>query len=264
MTWHTITWQQRPQHYEQYLSQLGRIVFAGELGSSYLQPDKSVQSILLVSMTISGQIGFIALIISSSVGIIMGVLISSKHGKVSESIFLVLSYTLISVPEYITAPLFILILSLQLRLVPTSGWEGILSPNIIIPLMVLSLRPTLVLALYVRASMIEIMSKDFVRTAIAKGLHNRRVLFIHCFRNAVIAIVNVFAANVSALIVGSFYVEVAYGIPGFGRVFINSVLDRDYPVILGAVLVTGFLVCVMNFAADIITTLLDPRLSAMN
>jgi dipeptide transport system permease protein len=130
----------------------------------------------------------------------------------------------------------------------------------IIPAFALALFPAAVLARYTRSSMLEVLSADYVRTARAKGLSEWTVVTRHAVRNALLPVVTVGAIILADVVTGSFYVETIYQVPGIGRYFVDSITSRDYPVILGTVLLFGALVSVMNLLVDIVYPLLDPRM----
>jgi ABC-type dipeptide/oligopeptide/nickel transport system permease component len=167
----------------------------------------------------------------------------------------------ISTPSYVTVSLLVLLLASSLHLVPTGGWDGIGSTKVIIPAFALALYPAAVLARYTRASMLEILSADYVRTARAKGLKESTVIARHATRNALLPVLTVSGIILADVITGSFFVETVYQVPGIGRYFVDSITSRDYPVILGTVLLLGFVVSVINLIVDLLYPLLDPRMS---
>ena len=156
--------------------------------------------------------------------------------------------------------LFVLLFASTLGWFPTSGWEGVFSVNIIIPALSLALYPAAVLARYTRSSMLDTLSADYVRTARSKGLAEQAVVIRHALRTALLPVVTVAGIILADVITGSFFVETVYSIPGLGRYFVDSISDRDYPVILGTVLLFGGVVSVMNLIVDLLYPLLDPRI----
>jgi ABC-type dipeptide/oligopeptide/nickel transport system permease component len=156
--------------------------------------------------------------------------------------------------------LLVLLLASTFHLVPTGGWNGIFSKEIIIPAAALALYPAAVLARYTRASMLEVLTTDYVRTARAKGLTERAVVVRHGIRNALLPVITVSGVVFADVITGSFFVESIYSVPGLGRYFVSSISERDYPVILGTVLLFGAIISVMNLVVDLLYPLLDPRM----
>jgi ABC-type dipeptide/oligopeptide/nickel transport system permease component len=156
--------------------------------------------------------------------------------------------------------LMVLLFASTFDLVPTGGWDGILSTKIFIPATALALYPSAVLARYMRSSMLDVLSADYVRTARAKGLRDNAVIVRHAIRNALLPVLTLSGVIFADVITGSFFVESIYSVPGLGRYFVDSISSRDYPVILGTVLLFGAVVSVMNLIVDLLYPLLDPRM----
>jgi ABC-type dipeptide/oligopeptide/nickel transport system permease component len=156
--------------------------------------------------------------------------------------------------------LLVLLLASTLHLVPTGGWGGLASTKILIPAVALALYPSAVLARYTRASMLDVLSTDYVRTARSKGLHEYAVITRHAIRNALLPVVTVSGVIFADVITGSFFVETVYSVPGLGRYFVKSITERDYPVILGTVLLLGAVISIMNLVVDLLYPLVDPRI----
>jgi ABC-type dipeptide/oligopeptide/nickel transport system permease component len=163
-------------------------------------------------------------------------------------------------PSYVVTSVLIVVLGVQIGWVPTIGWDGLLSRSTIVPIIGLALAPAAALTRYFRASMIEEVRKDYVRTAQAKGLDERAVVAGHLAKNALIPVVTVAGVYVSAVLMGSFFVETITGVPGLGRYFVISVAARDYPVIIGTSLLYALVVMVVNLLVDVGYAALDPRI----
>jgi ABC-type dipeptide/oligopeptide/nickel transport system permease component len=146
--------------------------------------------------------------------------------------------------------------------VPTSGWDGIWSSRAIIPAVSLALYPMAVLARYTRSSMLEVLRTDYMRTARSKGLGERAVLAGPALRNALLPVITIAGIVIADIATGSFFVETIYQVPGIGRYFVQSITGRDYPVIIGTVLLLGLAVSVMNLIVDPLYPLLDPRIGS--
>jgi ABC-type dipeptide/oligopeptide/nickel transport system permease component len=155
----------------------------------------------------------------------------------------------------------VLFLASYLGLVPTNGWDGIVSTKIIIPALALSFYPAAILARYTRASLLDVLTTDYVRTARAKGLKDQAVIVRHALRNALLPVITVGGVVFADIITGSFFVETISGVPGLGRYFVTSISTRDYPVVLGTVLLFGFVITLMNLIVDLVYPLLDPRIT---
>ena len=149
--------------------------------------------------------------------------------------------------------------SLALPWLPTQGWHGIFSTAAIIPVVALALGPAAYVARYARNSVLDVIRMDYVRTAQAKGLSPRTVMLRHVLRNALIPIVTIAGMFLTRTLTHTFYVEYIYGIPGMGRLGVDAVFGRDYPVILGVSLVVALMVAVTNLLVDIVYAWIDPR-----
>ena len=244
--------------WKQYLIYLKNLL-RGDLGPSYRQRNRTVTDIIVDFFPVSLQLGLVAMSIAVVCGITLGVISAVKQNTWVDYGSMFLATIGISVPEYVMAPFLILILALTLKLVPTSGWGGIFSPKIIIPALALSFGLTAVLARFTRAAMLEVLRKDYIRTARAKGLAQRTILLRHALKNALIPVVTVAGSYLTFIIVGSFFVESICGVPGIGRYFVTSITARDYPVIMGTVLLLAAVASVLNLLVDIAYAILDPR-----
>jgi ABC-type dipeptide/oligopeptide/nickel transport system permease component len=245
--------------WRQYVDFLGKAV-QGDLGPSYTQRSRSVADIIRATFPVSLQLAAVATLFAIVVGIPLGILGAVKHNTPLDYSATFVSVIGISTPAYVVTSLLVLILASRLHWVPTSGWDGILSRRVIVPAVSLALYPTAVLARYTRTSMLEVLRADYVRTARAKGLRERPVLIRHCVRNALLPVVTIAGIVLADIATGSFFVETIYQVPGIGRYFVQSISGRDYPVILGTVLLLGTVVSLMNLIVDLLYPLLDPRL----
>ncbi len=247
--------------WQQYGEFLGHAL-QGDLGPSYTQRSRSVTDILRTTFPVSLQLAAVATFIAVIIGIPLGILGAIKHNGPLDYASTFVSIFGISTPAYVVTSLLVLVLASKLHWVPTSGWDGILSPKIIVPAISLALYPTAVLARYTRTSMLDVLRADYVRTARAKGLRERPVIVRHCVRNALLPVVTIAGIVLADIATGSFFVETIYQVPGLGRYFVQSISGRDYPVILGTVLLLGTVVSVMNLIVDLLYPLLDPRISS--
>ena len=245
--------------WQQYTDFLGKAVH-GDLGPSYTERSRSVTDIIGESFPVSLQLAAVATAIATIVGIPLGVLGAVRHNRPLDYLSTFVSVFGISTPSYVVTSLLVLLLASNLHLVPTSGWDGIWSPKIIVPALSLALYPMAVLARYTRASLLEVLRTDYMRTARSKGLSERSILMRHGVRNALLPVITIAGVVLADIATGSFFVETIYQVPGIGRHFVQSISGRDYPVIIGTVLLLGLVVSVMNLVVDLIYPLLDPRI----
>lgn len=246
--------------WRQYLNYLWNVL-QGDFGPSFAQRSRSVSDIIAATFPVSLQLGLLAMAIALVVGLTLGTIGALKHNGILDYVTSFLAIIGISTPSYVIGSLLILLFASRLGWVPTGGWDGIVSTRAIIPAIALALFPAAVLARYMRASMLDVLSADYVRTARAKGLRERAVVVRHAVRNALLPVLTVSGVILADVITGSFFVETIYSVPGLGRYFVESISQRDYPVILGTVLLFGAVIAVMNLVVDLLYPLLDPRMT---
>ncbi len=236
-------------------------VFKGDFGPSFAQRNRDVSDIIKDFFPTSLKLGFIAIILAGILGITSGTISAVKQNTPFDYFATFGSIIGISTPSYVIASLLILLLSIKLHLVPTTGWNGILDSRAIIPAIALALGPAAVLARYTRSSLLDVLRQDYVRTARAKGLRDRVVIVRHALRNALIPVATVMGISFANVITGSFFVEVVCGVPGLGSYFVKSATGRDYPVMLGTTLLFATIITVMNMLVDLLYGVLDPRIA---
>jgi oligopeptide transport system permease protein len=246
--------------WKQYIDYLWNILH-GDFGPSFSSRSQSVTDIIRQTFPVSLQLGLLAMLIALGVGLPLGMLGALKHNSFFDYLSGFVAVFGISTPSYVTVSLLVLILANTLHLVPTGGWDGIWSTKALIPAIALALYPAAVLARYMRSSMLEVLSADYIRTARAKGMSSWTVIVSHALRNALLPVLTVAGIVLADVITGSFFVETVYQVPGIGRYFVDSITKHDYPVILGTVLLYGAVVAVMNLVVDLLYPMLDPRLS---
>ncbi len=234
----------------------------GDLGPSFTQRSRTVTDIISDTFPISIALGVTAMMIALVVGVTLGTLGAIRHNSWLDYSTSFVAIIGISTPSYVVVSLLVLVFASELGWLPTGGWDGVFSTTIIIPAVALSLFPAAVLARYTRSSMLDVLSADYVRTARAKGLNEHSVIIRHAIRNALIPVLTVSGIILADVITGSFFVESVYSVPGLGRYFVSSITQRDYPVILGTVLLFGFVISVMNLIVDLLYPLLDPRMNS--
>jgi peptide/nickel transport system permease protein len=208
----------------------------------------------------------ITLIISLTFAIPLGVVAAWKQGSWIDRAAMVLSTIGFSVPVFVVGYLLAYVFALQLDWVPVQGYTPIsqgLGPwflNLILPAIALGLIYMALIARITRATMLEVLSQDYVRTARAKGVGQRSILFVHALKNAAVPIITIVGIGFAALIGGAVVTESVFAIPGLGRLTVDAILRRDYPVIQGVVLMFSFVYVLVNLAVDLLYTLFDPRI----
>jgi oligopeptide transport system permease protein len=245
--------------WRQYVDYLWNVLH-GDFGPSFTQRSRTVTDIIGTTFPVSFKLGIVAMAIALVTGITLGTLGAIRHNSSIDYITGFIAIAGISTPSYVIVSLLVLLFASTLHLVPTGGWDGIASTKIFIPAVALALYPSAVLARYTRSSMLDVLSTDYVRTARAKGLRSSTVIMRHAVRNSLLPVLTVSGIILADVVTGSFFVETVYSIPGIGRYFVESISSRDYPVILGTVLLLGAVVSIMNLIVDLLYPLLDPRI----
>lgn len=243
--------------WSQYLDQLQGWLML-DPGPSLRQPDHDVSSILGAGLPISIVLGSLALLIGSAVGIMLGLLAALRSGGWIDQLVVAFASIGISLPLYVIAGMLVLAFSFGLGWIPPAGWET--PRSLILPVACLALAPAAQAARLIRSSLIEMKTEEFARTARAKGRGSFGVLFRHCLRPALIPLVSTLGPTAAALLTGSLVIEQIFAIPGVGMHFIQGALNRDYPLVLGAVLLYTVLLQFLTLFADIALLMLDPRL----
>lgn len=229
----------------------------GDLGSSYKYVGRPITEIIADAFPTSVQLGVYALLVAYLLGLPLGVIAASRHGTWVDSTSMIFAISGVSLPSFLVAPLFVILFSFTLGWFEPALWRG--PAYYVLPMVVLGLRPAAVIARLTRASVLEIIRSDFIRTAKAKGLSERKVLFKHVFRNSLIPVLSLTGPMVAGILTGSFIIELIFAIPGLAKHMVQSVTNRDYPLILGATLLFSFMLVIANLITDLLIAMIDPR-----
>ena len=244
--------------WKQYVDYLWGVVTRFDFGPSFKR-GVSANEVIGRFLPVSVQLGLLAFGLAFSVGVLLGSVSALRHNTWVDRVAMFGAVFGISTPSYVFITVLIVVLAVQLHLVPTGGWGGVFDSRIIIPAIALALGPTAAIARYTRASVLEVLRMDYIRTARAKGLRGWVVLHRHSLRNALIPVVTVAGIALADLITGSFFVEAIYQVPGIGRYFVTTVQDKDYPVLMAVTLMYAAIIWFTNFVVDILYSVLDPR-----
>src|SRR3954447_2865546 len=244
----------------QFLNYLNNLVH-GNLGNSFSYPTRTVNDIIGASAMNSFLVGFSAFLILIALGIPLGIIAALRQNSWVDYLATGLSLLGYSVPNFVSGILLILLTGvvIQPSLIPIAQW-GTYPRDLILPAIVLAIRPMAVLTRLTRASMIEVLNQDYIRTAWAKGLHARAVTIQHALRNALLPVVTVMGDQLGDLITGSIVVETIFNIPGIGSWFVTSIQARDYQMILGTTIFYASLVLIINLVVDLLYAVIDPRI----
>ena len=246
-------------------------IFQGDLGTSY-RYNEPVWDVIRSRFPVSLFYGVVTLIITYAVSIPLGVVKAIKHRTALDNITSVIIFAGYAVPGYVLGSLLLLYFSVRLEWFPMGGftslyfdemgpWEkaGDVLHHAVLPLICYLIGSFAVTTLLVKNNLMDNLAADYVRTAIAKGVSFRRAVTGHALRNSLIPIATTFGQNVTLLVTGSFLIETIFDINGFGLLGLSAIFDRDYPIVMGVVLLSSLLLLIGNILSDIIVALVDPR-----
>ena len=243
---------------EQYFNYIKGVV-QGDFGPSLKYQDKSVLEILQENYKVSLVLGLSAILIASIVGVTLGVLAALRQNGLIDYGVMGVAILGVCIPTFVTAPLLVLLFGSQLQILPSGGWNGGALANLILPVTVLALPQIAIISRLTRAGMIEVLRSNYVRTARAKGLPEHRIVAKHALRAAILPLVSYLGPACAGLLTGSLVVEKIFNLPGLGKFFVISALQRDYTVVMGMVIFYAALILVLNLIADLLYAVLDPR-----
>lgn len=240
------------KQYLHYLMQLAH----GDLGRS-LKFGAPVRGVILERYPATLQLSFLSLLICAAIAIPAGVLAAHRRGKTSDRAVGLFTLFGLAFPNFALGPVLILIFSIELGLLPVSGRGGAL--NYVLPAATLGAALAAILTRMVRGAMLEELSADYVRTARAKGLSTAAVLFHHAFRNALIPIITILGLQFGTLLAGTIVTETIFSWPGIGRLTVQAISARDYPLLQGCILVIAVSYVLVNLFTDVLYSFIDPR-----
>jgi oligopeptide transport system permease protein len=243
---------------EQYADYLGGVV-RGDLGPSLKYRDKSVLDILKENYPVSLKLGLSAIAIASLVGVSLGVMAALRQNRATDHAVMAVAILGVCIPTFVTAPLLVLGIASKLGWLPTAGWDDGALPNLVLPVTVLALPQIAIISRLTRAGMIEVLHSNYIRTARAKGLPESLIVRKHALKAALLPLVSYLGPACAGLITGSLVVEKIFNLPGLGKFFVISALQRDYTVVMGMVIVYAALILALNLLADLLYAALDPR-----
>ena len=243
-----------PKQYVDYVWNAVR----GDLGPSYQYRDRSVNDIITRHFPISIRLGLLGMGVAIIIGVPLGIVSALRQNTAVDYFAMFFAISGVSVPSMTLGPLLIWIFALQLGVLPVARWGTI--GQAILPMITLGIGGAAILARLTRASMLQVIREDYIRTARAKGVSERNVTIRHALRNALIPVVTVLGPMLAGIVTGSMVVERIFAIPGMGRYYVGAVSVRDYPVIMGMTLVYAILLVTANLIVDITYSWIDPRI----
>ena len=247
--------------YTQYLYYMGNLV-QGDLGPDLKNRGTSVNDILADSWRPTVVLGILTTIYIITIGVSLGIVAAMNKNTLLDYLSVGFATLGASVPNFVLGVILVVFFAVELGWLPAVGWAKSWTDwkPVVLPVIVLGSLPAAYVARLTRASMIEVMNQDYVRTARAKGLRERVVIFRHIVRNAMIPVLTLIGPIMAGLITGSFIVEQFFAIPGIGRAYVQAILGRDYPLIMATTLLYAFVISLANLFVDLAYAAVDPRI----
>ena len=243
---------------EQYFTYLKDIVTDLDFGPSLKQRGRDVIDIIGEGLKVSAKLGVIAAGIALVVGVILGAVAALKRNSFIDRVIMVITTAFVSMPSFIMGSLLLIIFAVWMRLLPANGDA---TGGLILPIFTLSLSPMAHITRLTRSSMLDVLGQDYIRTAKAKGVSGKNIIFKHALKNSLIPVITYFGPMLAYIVTGSLVVEQIFAVPGIGRAFVNSITGRDYPLIMGTTIVLAALIVIMNLLSDILYKIVDPRIN---
>ena len=253
--------------WKQYLKYMWNVLHF-DFGIPYQVPTTTVTALIAQTWLVTAQVGLMTIGLSYSTGLAMGLIAAYYQNTWIDSVVTFVAMLGTTIPNFVVALWLLLLFSVRLKWLPMGGWGeeqnrfffGLLSKDWIMPVVAYSLRPFSTVARYTRASVVDTIHADFVRTARAKGLGERAVLLRHVLKNALIPMVTVLGPDIPNLLTGSIFIEATFRIPGLGKYFWTSTFNRDYPMIMALALLIAFLWSITYLFTDVVYIWIDPRI----
>ncbi|MCR4614900.1 MAG: ABC transporter permease [Clostridiales bacterium] len=243
---------------EQYGTYLKDIVTKFDFGPSLKQRGRQVIDIIFDGMKTSLKLGLIAAALSAIFGIVLGAIAALRRNKLVDRIIMVITTAFVSMPSFIMGSLLLALFAIKLRALPANGSTP---EGLILPIITLALYPMAYITRLTRSSMLDVLGQDYIRTARAKGVSGPRIIFGHAMKNSLIPVLTYFGPMLAYIVTGSLVVEQIFAVPGIGRLFVSSITNRDYPMIMGTTIILAALIVIMNLVTDILYKVVDPRIT---
>lgn len=243
--------------YVQYVKFIGN-AFKGNFGKSYLS-NREVFPTILEKLPATFILSFFALLIATILGILIGIVSAVKPYSVYDTIAVIFSLFGISIPQFVLALLFVFLFASQLKILPVAGYINNGFIYIILPAISLALRPLAIITRVTRASMLDTLNKDYIRTAKSKGLSKYKIVFKHALKNSLNPIITSVSSSLAATLGGVFFIEYIFNWPGIGSLAMDSIMKLDFPMIQGTILFSAVIFVIINSLVDIFYALIDPK-----
>lgn len=242
---------------EQYVTYLRDVVTKLDFGPSLKQRGRQVIDIILDGMKTSAKLGLIAAFSAAIAGIVLGALAALRRNTVLDKIIMVITTAFVSMPSFIMGSFLLIVFSVKLGWVPANGATA---EGLILPIITLAFYPMSYITRLTRSSMLDVLGQDYIRTARAKGVSGKKIIFGHALKNSLIPVITYFGPMLAFIVTGSMVVEQIFAVPGIGRQFVSSITNRDYTMIMGTTIFLASLIVIMNLISDLLYKVADPRI----
>ncbi|AIE83493.1 ABC transporter permease [Fimbriimonas ginsengisoli] len=235
----------------------------GDFGESYFGTREKVSDIVKRTLPMTAKLACLAILLASGVGILLGTLAAVYKNRFADRGVLTISTLGVTVPNFVLAPLLVFIFVIKLDVLPLTWVTELKAPEIyylILPVCILAARPMALITRLTRATMIDTMQQEFIRTAVAKGVPRRRLIFRHALRNAILPVITAIGTSFGFLLTGSFVIERYFVMPGLGSATIEAIQQGNMPVVQAGIMITGSMFILLNLFVDILLPILDPRI----
>jgi len=241
----------------QYFTYLNDVVHL-RFGPSLKQRGRMVIDIMMDGMRTSAKLGVIAAVLALVIGVVLGSIAALRRNTVFDRIIMVLTTAFVSMPSFIMGSLLLVAFAIKLHVLPANGAAA---GGLVLPIVTLMLYPMAYITRLTRSSMLDVLGQDYIRTAKAKGVPAPKIIFGHALKNSLIPVITYFGPMLAYIVTGSLVVEQIFAVPGIGRAFVSSIINRDYMMIMGTTIVLATLIVVMNLISDIMYKIVDPRIT---
>jgi ABC-type dipeptide/oligopeptide/nickel transport system permease component len=229
----------------------------GDFGTPFQSPTETVTGLIGRTWPVSASLGLVTLLVAIPLGFLLGVLAALRQNTWVDYVASSTATLGLTVPNFVVAVWLVLLFAVQMRVLPTGGWGEWY--HYIMPVIALALAPMALTARYTRTSILEVSRADYIRTARAKGLSGSQILRRHTLRNALIPLLTVLGPQIPNLITGTIFIESIFRVPGLGKFFVTSILNRDYPMIMALLLLVAVVWSLVYLVTDILYVIIDPR-----
>ncbi len=243
--------------FEQYTTYLGDVL-KGDFGPSIKNRGHEVTDLIMDGFVVSGRNGIIAASIAILLGLVLGATAAVFHNKWVDKVIMVGSTACIAMPSFIIATLLLLLFCVKMPIFPANGNSAL---GLVLPIVSLSFYPMSYITRLTRSSMLDVLGQDYIRTARAKGVAPAKVLFKHSLKNAVTPVITYVGPMIASILTGSLVVEQIFAVPGLGKYFFSSIINRDYPMIMGTTIFLSVIMVIMTLLSDICYKIVDPRVN---